>query len=80
MGLGGCGAEPLGGGGEEGRERVGARHRSAEIARRMSLSKDADETYREHLFAKLGARNSVDLTMRAVARGLIRADLSGREN
>ena len=61
-------------------ERIAEGHSTAEIARRMSLSQNTVETYRKHLFAKLGARNSVDLTMRAVARGLIRADLSGREN
>ena len=76
----GSGPDPLTRREQEVLERIAEGHSTAEIARRMSLSQNTVETYRKHLFAKLGARNSVDLTMRAVARGLIRADLSGREN
>ena len=76
----GSGPDPLTRREQEVLERIAEGNSTAEIARRMSLSQNTVETYRKHLFAKLGARNSVDLTMRAVARGLIRADLSGREN
>ncbi len=47
---------------------------TTEIAAHMGISVNTVETYRKQLFLKLGVRNAVELTTKAMARGWVKVD------
>lgn len=48
---------------------------TAEIARLLNISVNTVETYRKQLFLKFGARNVIELTMKALAKGWITVEV-----